>query len=123
MDNDGIIVVLRNIINNFINPYNGEYLSEALYILKEIRGKKIVINLIKEKIDPIEVYGENFEKVIRNSKKILIRDLKDNNLDINKLNKVIVIISVYKDIFFIKTNMLYENKEYSLKNKLKFNSS
>lgn len=121
MEEESLEKFSKNLINNFINPYNGDFLKEVYFILRNIDKKAVEINILKEKITPSDVDAESLIQIVAYSKKCLYKDLEASLYYKNKLKKAILkIVFVNINNLEISTEIEYDNQTYNLKNKLKF---
>ncbi|MFA5857336.1 MAG: hypothetical protein WC867_08290 [Candidatus Pacearchaeota archaeon] len=114
--------ISKDLINNLLNPYNGDYLLATFYFLEEEEDKTIIIDLLKERIEPRDASNETLEKVINYSKKCFLTAYKIIETDNESLKKVEVLIRFQKKFekgFQIEVRIITSKKSYVKKAKIK----
>jgi len=106
--------VANNLLYNLINPYNGEYLYELAGLFKRTGNEKVEIDLLDESADKEGFKTRNFEKVIKNSKNWFLSEIKRLEIDVEKIEKVVIKITKKDEMpFIISVDIFANGKKYS----------
>jgi len=112
-----------NILSNFINPENGDYLSDIFSILEKEDIDNFYIDLLKKYIFPQRAETSKLHKVVFYANRLLLNDLSDFKIDIEDIKEVIVSFAYIQNAektfeVIINTEITDENDTYSKKIKI-----
>ena len=82
--------ILSNVLSNFINPENGDYLSEVFSVLKKDAIDNFEVDLLSKSIYPQMAETSKLHKIVFYANRLLLNDLKDFKINSEDVKKVIV---------------------------------
>ena len=115
--------ILHNVLSNFINSDNGDYISEAFSVLKKDDIDNFEVDLLKKYIFPQRAETSKLHKVVFYANRLLLNDLSDFKINIEDIKEVIVSFVYIQNAektfeVIINTEITDKNDTYSKKIKI-----
>jgi hypothetical protein len=108
---DDIKEILRTLLRNFINPYNGEYLFTIFNKLNQKNSFRV--DLLKEKVSDETILTPELKKIIIDSKKCLIEKFSSSGIKSFSIKRLILHIKpVSSNEFILEIECCILEKNY-----------